>query len=56
MFSLHQLDMTPLHIACEKGFVDIVEALVDGGADIHASGEYVSMGFWLADQTSSDLS
>jgi ankyrin repeat protein len=27
---------TPLHIACQKGSVDVVSALLKAGADIHA--------------------
>ena len=36
LYSFHQLDRTPLHWACAKGHLAIVELLVEMGADLEA--------------------
>ena len=35
-WSLHKDGKTPLHLACEQGFIELVKLLVDGGANVNA--------------------
>ena len=35
--------MTPLHVASKKGISDVVELLVDVGADLHSKDEVIKV-------------
>ena len=39
---LLQLDRTPLHWACAKGHLAIVELLIDAGADLEAKDKVIN--------------
>ena len=32
----YEIDMTPLHFACQSGSLGIAKLLIESGADIHA--------------------